>query len=448
MSNRKPKAHYYRFPTKGLFTDYGRVEETELNVLRAARAFLTFQGLTTGRVIGLAGAWPMVPFNLITEVLPHWHRHSTVTQQRFGVSRMEQLRQCIRLALNDGPSPQGYYLAGIAEHRNGPQLQHYIHDLLHETAIEFCRFSVEKLHGVQPQLDDKQSLEILCRENSFPAIRTFLRIDGKLEGSDDDFRLAAGQSSLFVKPASGMQGQNAMRWNKEGDRYVNSAGQSCGSFDALMLRLREQSSGLGRELLVQTAATNRMDIRAFAGRALSTVRLVTLRTSQGDIFPVQAGWRVASDENAAVDNYHAGGIYFHADYRSGKVGTGTSMSFPADPCYLNSAPLTGKRLTEETVPGWNALISLAIQLHSSLTRHTICGWDLALTDNGPIVVECNSVPGMPAPRQRPFGGFLETEYASRLIKEISVFLRTLCPPRSRFRFRDVETTPQKTPAGT
>ena len=435
MTNRTPKAHYYRFPTSGLFTDYSRLEATELNVLRAARAFLTVQGLTSGRALGLAGAWPMVPVNLITEVLPHWRRYGNVTQQRFGVSTFEQLRQCIWLALNDGPSPHGYYLAGIAEHRDGPELQHYVHDLLHETAIEFCRFSVERLHGIQPQLDDKQSLESLCRENGFPAVRTFLRLGGKTEGSDNDFRRAAGQTALFVKPANGMQGRDAMRWDKLGNTYVSSAGQSCGSFDALMIRLREQSSRLGRELLVQTAATNSKDIRAFAGRALSTVRLVTLRTAKGDIYPVQAGWRVASVENAVVDNYHAGGTYFHVDYRTGEVGTGTSMGFPADPQYLRNAPLTGERLTGTTVPGWDALRCLAIQLHAGLSRHTVCGWDLALTDSGPIVVECNSVPGMPAPRQRPFKGFLETEYASGLTEEIIGFLGALCPPGSRFRFR-------------
>jgi len=448
MSNRKSQAHYYRFPTKGLFTDYSRLEATELNALRAARAFLTVQGLTIARIVDLAGAWPMTPVNLLRETLPHWRRYSAVTQQRFGDSPIGQLKQCVRLALNDGPSPHGYYLAGIAEHENGPVLQRYVHDLLHETAIEFCRFAVERLHGSQPPLDDKQLLETLCRENGFPAVRTFLRLGReKIEGSDEDNRLAVAQSALFVKPATGMQGQDAMRWDKKvSGTYVNSAGQSCGSFDALLLRLREQSSRLNRDLLVQTVATNRQDIRAFAGRALSTVRLVTLRSAQGGLHPVQAGWRLASIGNAAVDNYHAGGTYFHVDYRTGEVGTGTSLGYPAHPQYLQSAPLTGKKLTGTTLPGWDAFRSLAVGLHAGMTRHTVCGWDLALTDNGPVVVECNSVPGMPAPRQRPLEGFLGTEYASRLTREITGFLSELCPLGSRFRFKDNGPGEQSGPA--
>ena len=116
------------------------------------------------------------------------------------------------------------------------------------------------------------------------------------------------------------------------------------------------------------------------------------------------------------------------------------MGFPSDPQYLSSAPLTGERLTGNTVPGWQSLRSLAIQLHAGLTRHSVCGWDLALTGSGPIVVECNSVPGMSTPRQRAFGGFLGTEYASRLSGEIVGFLDALCPPESRFRFRNRQTS--------
>jgi hypothetical protein len=46
--------------------------------------------------------------------------------------------------------------------------------------------------------------------------------------------------------------------------------------------------------------------------------------------------------------------------------------------------LTGKRLTGEKVPGWNDLRSLAVQLLLGLSRHSECGWVLALTDDGPI----------------------------------------------------------------
>ena len=47
---RKPKPHFYRFPTAGLFADYRTLPPTELNVFRAARAFLAFADMDTVRM--------------------------------------------------------------------------------------------------------------------------------------------------------------------------------------------------------------------------------------------------------------------------------------------------------------------------------------------------------------------------------------------------------------
>jgi hypothetical protein len=209
-------------------------------------------------------------------------------------------------------------------------------------------------------------------------------------------------------------------------------------FDVLLQQLISRAVAAGRDLLVQEVAVNSSGIQAFGGRPLSTVRLVTLRTSDGAIRPVQAGTRVAGKADAIVDNYHAGGVYFHVDYRTGEIGEGTSMNFPADPVYLQQPPGSDIRLTGSVVEGWEKIRNLAFDLHEKLTMHNIGGWDIAMTDRGPVAVECNSVPGMPAPRQRPFSGFLRTEYSDLLRGEIVAYLDKLAPAGSRFRFETQE----------
>ncbi|MGI9513254.1 MAG: sugar-transfer associated ATP-grasp domain-containing protein [Anderseniella sp.] len=433
---RKPKPHFYRFPTAGLFTDYRNLPPTELNVFRAARAFLAFADMDIQRMVGLLGAWPMLPVNLLTEPLPAWIKYNQAASAAFDTSALDQLRQCIRLALNDGPSPTGYYLAGIAEHRGAAEIGDYIHDQFHETLIEFCRYAVEQLHGVQRELDDKLAFEENCRAHGLPCIETYLRVmpEGKVDqsgiGAMDRARRAP---SLFIKPARGGQGHGTERWGRDSGAYTDANNQRLPDFDALMQHLISRAAASDVDLLVQEAAVNTADITAFGGRALSTVRLVTFRTSDGVIRPVQAGTRIAANAEAIVDNYHAGGIYFHVDYRTGEIGTGTSMSFPAAPEYLTRSPRSGITLTGSTVGGWSEIRNLALQLHEKLTVHTIGGWDIALTGRGPVAVECNSVPGMPAPRQRPFSGFLQTEYARLLRGEIAGFLDQMAPADSRFR---------------
>ena len=434
---RKPKPHFYRFPTSGLFADYRNLPQTELNVFRAARAFLAFADMDAMRLGGLLGAWPMLPVNLMREVLPPWKKHSRIAADVFGISVSDQFQQCMRLALNDGPSPAGYYLAGIAEHRGSVEVDDYIHDQFHETLIEFCRYAVERLHGVQRELDDKLAFEQNCREFGLPCIETFLRIgvDGSVTQARNGARERAKfASSLFVKPARGSQGKGTERWDEVDGSYIDAKGNKVSDFNALLQQLTSRAVAAGRDLLVQEAAVNNSRIRAFGGRALSTVRLVTLRTSDGAIRPVQAGIRVAGKAAAIVDNFHAGGVYFDVDYRTGEIGEGLSMNFPADPVYLLQPPGSDIQLTGSIVEGWEEIRNLAFDLHEKLTMHNIGGWDIAMTDRGPVAVECNSVPGMAAPRQRPLSGFLRTEFSGLLRDEIVAYLDKLAPTGSRFRF--------------
>ncbi|MEO9874999.1 MAG: sugar-transfer associated ATP-grasp domain-containing protein [Anderseniella sp.] len=438
---RKPKPHFYRFPTAGLFSDYRKLPPTELNVFRAARAFLAFADADVARVVGLLGAWPMLPVNLLLEVLPPWKKYSRFAADTFGVPASAQFRQSMRLALNDGPSPSGYYLAGIAEHKGGPQLEDYIHDQFHETLIEFCSYAVERLHGAQRGLDDKLEFEENCLAFGLPCIETFMRVG--VDGSVTEVRDGAGERancapSLFIKPARGSQGKGTERWDKTDGRYSDTQGNKLSDFDALLQHLKSRADAGNSDLLVQEAAVNSAEIRAFGGRALSTVRLVTLRTSDGVIRPVQAGTRVASNSDAVVDNYHSGGVYFHVDYATGQIGQGTSMDFPDNPVYLTQPPGADIRLTGSVVEGWEQIRHLALDMHEKLTMHTVGGWDIAMTERGPVAVECNSVPGMPAPRQRPFSGFLQTEYSDLLRSEIVGFLDKLAPAGSRFRFNTQE----------
>ncbi len=434
---RKPKPHFYRFPTAGLFADYRTLPPVELHVFRAARAFLAFADMDAARMAGLLGAWPMLPVNLILEVLPSWKKFNQVAEEAFGTPALEQLRQCARLAMNDGPSPTGYYLAGIAEHHGGAEIDNYIHDQFHETLIEFCRYAVDRLHGAQRELDDKMAFEENCREFDLPCIQTFLRI-GAIRGVT---QVRAGAMvrakrapSLFIKPARGAQGKGTGRWDETDGSYVDAEGNTVSDFDGLLQHLTALAVASGTDLLVQEAAINSAGIRRFGGRALSTVRLVTFRTSDGVICPIQAGMRVAGKADAVVDNYHADGVYFHVDYRTGVIGQGTSMNFVDDPVYLTCPPRSDIRLAGRVVEGWEPLRQLALKLHEKLTMHTVGGWDVAFTDRGPVAVECNSVPGMPGALQRPFSGFLGTEYASLLSSEILTYLDRLAPVGSRFRF--------------
>ena len=441
MFELQPK--FGKFPVIGLRTDYSVRPATELQVYRAARAKLTLSVMNSGLRRRLARAWFLFPAYLITEILVPWLRFSGPACTAFGHPRSRQFLEVARLSLNDGPcGRKGYYNGGLAVHRGGPELESYVHDQLHECLIQFCRFSVGRLFGRQSNLGNKQTLAGECKRAGLPHIATFARVapDGtisfEVEGGRETLE---HEASIFVKPAKGSQGRHADRWDRIGGAYTNSAGVRVEDLDLLLQHIHGQAMAIGGELLIQETLRNIPDIQDYGSRALSTVRLVTLRSADGVVRPVQAFMRIGTQPDAAVDNYHAEGVCFDVDYRTGTIGTGLALDFSLNPVALHTTPAAAGALTGSVVPSWRDLSALGVDAHRKLTLDTVCGWDIAVTNKGPVIVECNAVPSMDVPCQRWLGGFFGSEYSHLLRQEILTFLDRLEPEGSRFRFQHHQT---------
>jgi Sugar-transfer associated ATP-grasp len=53
-------------------------------------------------------------------------------------------------------------------------------------------------------------------------------------------------------------------------------------------------------------------------------------------------------------------------------------------------PVTQAPITGSNVPEWGAIASLAIQTHAAFPHRLMLGWDIALTPEGPIMLEGNT----------------------------------------------------------
>ena len=427
-----------KLPLGGIFWNYKLKQPTELNVYRAARAALIFSRRTPHTLYRLVRSWLLFPVFTVTEGILPWLSYRHQARKVFDRNSSAQLMDILRLSVNDGPcGRKGYYLAGLAAYGGSEKLTHFIHDQLHECVVQYCRHAVELLYGTQPELNNKLALERQCMKFDLPCVKNFAMIDpqgqvkplGNLTLSE-----ISSQPALFVKPSEGAQGRFAERWNQADGSYTDSAGKRIESFAGFLTNLKGLAKSTGQSLLIQENVRNTAEIRSFGSQALSTVRLVTLRQSDKPAVLVQAGMRIGGAETAAVDNYHAGGMYFFVDCLTGKIGNGTMTTFAEDPVFRDSPPLSSEVLVDRQVPGWSGLCQLALVAHDKLTRDIICGWDIAVTDAGPVIVECNMVPGMPAPRQRPLDGFLTTRYSGLLRDQVLFFLRTTEKNGSRFRF--------------
>jgi hypothetical protein len=62
--------------------------------------------------------------------------------------------------------------------------------------------------------------------------------------------------------------------------------------------------------------------------------------------------------------------------------------------WLDRHPDTGAEIVGRALPQWKEIKALAIQAHRAFDDRVIVGWDIGVTEQGPLVVEGNSSPDL------------------------------------------------------
>lgn len=122
------------------------------------------------------------------------------------------------------------------------------------------------------------------------------------------------------------------------------------------------------------------------GDVIATVRLVVL---VGDSRPVvhRAAWKLPVAGSVA-DNFWRGNILAGLDRDTGEIvrairGTGLEMET------ITNHPDSNKPLIGMTVPDWQKLIDLAFEASAHVPGIDMQAWDIAVTDQGPVLMEVN-----------------------------------------------------------
>ncbi len=124
-------------------------------------------------------------------------------------------------------------------------------------------------------------------------------------------------------------------------------------------------------------------------RSVNTVRIVTILSDRGNANVVYALVRIGSGQND-VDNISSGGMYTLLS----PEGTITMPVFcDKTVSYYTSHPMTGFAFEGFTVPYFQEALELCRQAAQVEPRLRYIGWDVAITPDGPVLVEGNNLPG-------------------------------------------------------
>lgn len=136
------------------------------------------------------------------------------------------------------------------------------------------------------------------------------------------------------------------------------------------------------DYLVQHEAINRV-----SPTGLNTIRVITL-IEDGEVKILGAAFRISV--NSKLDNFSAGNLAADVDVKTGIVRKGGIRKLAACDQYHDLHPITSMPIKGLKIPHWEKIKTLVDEAAKVIPEVRTIGWDIAVLDDGPFLIEGNS----------------------------------------------------------
>jgi hypothetical protein len=332
-------------------------------------------------------------FPLINNLTRAWtfaRRHAGKVRRQRRVPYLHQVLQLLKLVFLHRTDPAAYYALNLYEAPHClAEIEHYIgrmetknglYSLMREAV---CRGKT--MSGLS--LTNKALFADRCAKVGLAHIRVLasgekgiLTIHDQTPGIFD--------RDLFVKltRGSGTFGARSYRRREDG-RYVARDGTTFDR-DGLFKALAESSSW--RPLIVNHWLHNHPEIADLATDSLLTFRVFTGLDAEGEPHVTHAFMRIMSKLEPSWHTIEEYGSKI--DLETGRMNRMCADRDLAPDAWWDIHPKTGAPVTGRVISGWPAIAALAVAAHREFWCWAVIGWDLAWTEDGPVLIEGNSDP--------------------------------------------------------
>lgn len=225
--------------------------------------------------------------------------------------------------------------------------------------------------------DDKYISDLLCRgigNISLPKFYGVIRPDDV--GYQLTIQSAVSAANIIIKPIEGSAGRGiALAYTEDGHIYIKQGETT--------IKLEEFK--LDATCIIQELLTQNEQLSKIAPNSVNTVRVVTLLTGNNESIIISASMRFGVG-SAYVDNWSAGGVAVGVDVESGIL---KKVAFDKYGNEYLSHPVSKTVFEGCDVPEWNKVAKLAIKVQKAFPYNKMLGHDIAITENGPVLIEIN-----------------------------------------------------------
>lgn len=232
------------------------------------------------------------------------------------------------------------------------------------------------MYEYQLKMNPRQSRDIL--ENKIKFLSVFKDYVGRDWATLDALKQDHTIAERFLKNP---EGKAVIKYSKgNSGKWVHVLDTQGLTAEQLIERMQQK-----RADLIETFVVQHNDLMRIAPKGLNTVRLITQYHNGGALI-IGACLRLSVD--GFVDNLNAGNIGLPLDIKTGAV-TDLGRYLDITKEDLEKHPLTGESLVGFTLPYWDRCIELVIRAAQLIPENRSVGWDVAVTNNGPVLIEGN-----------------------------------------------------------
>jgi hypothetical protein len=275
------------------------------------------------------------------------------------------------LALRHSIPPVEYalYRFDNAERRKNMRKYVYWNDLPGLAAMN------ARLGANNRDVQDKDCFAQICASNGFSHVPTIAVFDrGRQIHPEAAF--VPNTSSFWIKSLRLKGGAGGAKWIKEGEAYRNMTGRRVPATQLV-------GEFCNQNCLVQPFIENHPDIARITNGALASLRIVSGMDGRGKAEFVTA--LIALPHGARETS--VAGILCGIEYETGRIRRATLPDGEAVECH----PDTGSPIVGVVLPCWRESIDLVLRAHAiAFSRFAFLGWDVAVTKEGPLLLETNS----------------------------------------------------------
>ncbi len=181
-------------------------------------------------------------------------------------------------------------------------------------------------------------------------------------------RFVTTHGSVMVKRVDGMSGAGVQKYHKADIQ----------NFDLFRAELLAHEQYLVEAIIIQHPK-----MASLAPASVNSLRMITFFDGT-TVHLMEAVLRIGN--GAEVDNYGRGGMYTVLDEKTGIAGFGAFDKFANT---YNVHPLTGTPIVGFEVPLYGEVLQLLDTIARIVPEIPYVGWDVAIGEHGPVIIEGN-----------------------------------------------------------